>query len=315
MLARLQRGLVSCVLGCALVWWMALATLGHPAWAVLGALLVLSGHAWLLAAESVVSWWFQLRHISAPSARMVLSAWAGEVVEVVRVFFWRQPFCADEEPDHLPADAPGRYGAVFVHGFVCNRGLWTPLLRRLRRSSATPFVAVNLEPVFGPIEGYVPIIEAAVTRVERATGRPVILVGHSMGGLVIRAWLARFAADDRVRRVITIGTPHRGTWLARHGRAANTRQMRMDDPWLERLAASESADRYAKFTCFFGNCDNIVFPAVCATLDGACNRHVPGTAHVHMAFDGRVLAELERWLGLTDGPQEAKTDVEAQRLH
>ena len=42
------------------------------------------------------------------------------------------------------------------------------------------------------------------------------------------------------------------------------------------------------FTCWYSNCDNIVFPASVATLPGADNRFVPGVAHVELAFDERV---------------------------
>ena len=164
------------------------------------------------------------------------------------------------------------------------------------RARQVPFIAVNLEPVFGSIDHYPQLIEAAVARMEAATAVPVLLVGHSMGGLAIRAWLAQFNADARVRRVVTIGTPHQGTWLARYGHTTNGKQMRLSSPWLTHLAAREPGGRYARFTCFFGHCDNIVFPAAAGTLPGAENLHVPGTAHVHMAFQKVVFNEVWRWL-------------------
>ena len=302
MLARLQQLLVLCVLGSALVWGASLTALGYPRWALVGALVILLGHAALLGIECVLSWLVQGEGPPPrPGVGTALRAWAVEALEVIRVFFWRQPFRSKAEPDHLPAGGRGRHGAVFVHGFVCNRGLWNPLLRVLR-STGTPFIAINLEPVFGSIDDYAEIIERAVADMEAATSMPVTLVGHSMGGLAIRAWLVRFDADARVRRVVTIATPHRGTWLARHGRAANAKQMRLNDPWLTRLAEREPASRYERFTCFYGNCDNIVFPAPCATLDGARNVHVPATAHVHMAFRPEIMAELELWLRAHDPP-------------
>ena len=123
-----------------------------------------------------------------------------------------------------------------------------------------------------------------------------MIVAHSMGGLAARAWLATQNLDSSVHRVVTIGTPHRGTWLARFGLTRNGKQMQLDNTWLRQLAAHETPQRLARFTCFYGHCDNIVFPASTAMLAGADNRHVPGTAHVHMVFQAEVFNEVWRWL-------------------
>ncbi|MFL5074340.1 MAG: esterase/lipase family protein, partial [Microvirga sp.] len=179
---------------------------------------------------------------------------------------------------------------------VCNRGLWNPLMTRLR-ALGVPFVAVNLEPVFGSIDRYADIIEHAVQRVEAATGQPPVIVAHSMGGLATRAWLAACPGDERVHRVITIGAPHRGTLLGRFGHTPNTRQMRIGSDWQQQLAAREPPHRFARFTCYYGHCDNVVFPASTATLPGADNRHVAGVAHVHMAHQDEVFNEVLRWVG------------------
>lgn len=205
------------------------------------------------------------------------------------VFGWRQPFRANAVPDHLP---PGeqRRGVVFVHGFCCNRGFWTPWLKALRHEGRA-FVAVNLEPPFGSIDRYVDTLEAAVQRVSAATGRPPMLVCHSMGGLAARAWLREHGRPGAVHRIVTLGAPHGGTWLARFGRSANGREMRVGGEWLQRMAADTDRARQAHFTCWYSNCDNIVFPMSTATLPGADNRPAHGLAHVEMAFDARVMRE------------------------
>jgi triacylglycerol esterase/lipase EstA (alpha/beta hydrolase family) len=123
----------------------------------------------------------------------------------------------------------------------------------------------------------------------QATGKPPLLVGHSMGGLAVRAWLRDHDADARVHGVVTIGTPHHGTWLGRFGFAPNAQQMRWQSPWLLQLVAAEPAQRYRRFTCFWGHCDNIVFPASTATLPGADNRHLRSHAHVHLLRHPQVL--------------------------
>ncbi len=210
-------------------------------------------------------------------------------------FAWRQPWRWNSVPDHLPVTARGRRGVLLVHGFFCNRGLWLPWLERLRADDR-PCVAINLEPVFGSIDDYIVLIEAAVARIEAATGLPPLIVAHSMGGLATRAWLQACHADERCAGVVTIGSPHHGTWLARFALTANGRQMRRRGAWLTALAAAEPPLRYTRFTCFYGHCDNIVFPAGTATLPGADNRHLAGTAHVDMVMRAEVFTEVLRRL-------------------
>ena len=297
MLARLQKFVSMSLLLAAVSWAIVCMAAGRPVWAAVGALTILFGYAFFLAAEFTALYFVQRAGLAPrPSVRQLIAAWWNEALTAPRVFLWRQPFRATAEPDHLPlAGGATTPGVVLVHGFVCNRGLWNPWMRELR-VRGVPFVAVNLEPVFGSIDHYVQIIEDAVARVERATGTPVVLVGHSMGGVAIRAWLARFDADARVRRVLTIGSPHHGTWLARFGHTINGRQMRLNGAWLAELVLREPPARYAKFSCYFGHCDNIVFPAASGTLPHAENIHVPGTAHVHMTFNPAVFEGLLRWL-------------------
>jgi triacylglycerol esterase/lipase EstA (alpha/beta hydrolase family) len=295
MLARLQQAMVGAVAVLALAWsaWACGRGLAPPLWAAV-LLLILAPHAPLLALEFVLLAGAG-RDPTTPraSAGQLLQAWAGEVLTAWRVFGWRQPFAAGAEPD--VAGGPGRTGVLLLHGFTCNRGLWSPWLRQLR-ARGVPCTALSLEPVFGSIDEWVPAIDAAVTDLTRRTGRPPLVVAHSMGGLATRAWLAAFDADARVAHVLTIGTPHHGTWLARFGHSRNARQMRRGSPWLKALASRETAARRSRFTCYYGHADNIVFPASTGRLPDADNRHLAGVAHVQMAFRPEVFDDVLRRL-------------------
>lgn len=296
MLARLQRFTTVGLLALALLWAVLAWRAGHAGWALIGALLIVFAYALVLALEFAL---LHRAHGDDPTPRatpaQLLRAWIGEVMSAPLVFCWRQPFRSEVWPDHLPPGAAGRRGLLLVHGFVCNRGLWSPWLAKLHEQG-TPFIAVNLEPVFGSIDDYIGIVENAVQRLESATGLPPVIVAHSMGGLAVRRWWAERGDDARVHHAVTIGTPHRGTWLARFAMTRNARQMQQRSGWLLTLAQREPPSRAARFTCFYGHCDNIVFPPGTATLAGADNRHLAGVAHVHMAsrpepFD-EVMARL-----------------------
>ena len=201
-----------------------------------------------------------------------------------KIFFWRQPFRSETFPDWIPSQASGKRGVLLVHGFFCNRGFWNPWLAALR-SRGFPYVAVTLEPPFDSIDRYGPVLAAAAGRLAASTGFLPIIVAHSMGGLAVRRWLASADPNNpRVHRVFTIGSPHRGTWMAKFSLATNGQQMRLGSAWLAELAAMESRDAHADFVCYFSNCDNIVLPSESATLPGADNRLLAGEPHVEMAF-------------------------------
>ena len=102
------------------------------------------------------------------------------------------------------------------------------------------------------------------------------------------------ANDDRIKRVITVGSPHFGTALSTEKALlplTNTQQMQRLGAWTQQLAKDETPSRYAKFTCWYSNCDNIVVPTSTATLPGADNRLITAQGHISMAFSQRVMQE------------------------
>lgn len=149
MLASLQR-LMTVSLVASACGWLLYFVRSQPLLGLAGFMAIALGYSVFLAIRFIL-----LRQVNqtdpAPQAtwRELLGAWWGETVTAPQVFCWRQPFRPNACPDQLslPAQVQGRRGVVFVHGFFCNRGLWTPWLRQLQ-GSGHAFVAVNLEPVF-----------------------------------------------------------------------------------------------------------------------------------------------------------------------
>lgn len=192
---------------------------------------------------------------------------------------------------------------LLVHGYGCNGGYWAylrPRLERARISHAT----VDLEPVAATIDSYVPLLERAVEELRAATGAAqVALVAHSMGGLVVRAWM-REHGHARVARVITLGTPHFGTGMANFGLGANAVQMRwragQPSAWLQELAASEDDARRALVTSIFSHHDNIIAPQTSSQLPGARNLAFGGIGHVALGCNARVLDAVMAELGARD---------------
>jgi triacylglycerol lipase len=287
-LARLLQW--SCAIQlCAAVAWFAWRWPAAPVQALAGVLLIVLIAPIVLGLELCIVAAIARtdRAVPIPSASQLLRAWLSESVHWYRTFCWRQPF-RWKALDDQPSSATQRTGVVLVHGFMCNRGFWTPWMQMLREHGH-PYVAVNLEPVFTGIEDYARTIDDAVRQLTDATRKPPVLVCHSMGGLAVRAWWRATRGDRPVARIVTIGTPHGGTWLARFSRRPNGRQMQLQSAWLQQLSAHESSQPLPAVTCWYSNCDNVVFPASTATLPGTDNRFVPDRAHVALAFEETVM--------------------------
>ena len=185
---------------------------------------------------------------------------------------------------------PGARGlpVLLIHGYACNSGYWLPMSKLLARAGISHY-GVDLEPPGAPIDDFVPQVDAAVERLCAATGSTqVIVLAHSMGGLVARAYLRRHGAA-RIARVITLGTPHHGTTLAGFGPGSNAVQMRRDSAWLASLAANEANLQRQLFSSIYSVHDNIVAPQESSDLPGARNLVFAAIGHVALGRHPEIM--------------------------
>lgn len=219
-------------------------------------------------------------------------AFVGEVRAAVRVFWLRQPW-ASRHPAVLPArtGAPRQVPVLLVHGFLCNHRVWDDVARALHQAGHA-VLALNLEPPFAALDDHVPTIESGLKRLQAETGaKQVALVGHSMGGLVIRAWLRKHGAA-RVARIVTLGSPHQGTAAARWSITPNGRQMRWHSDWLQQLERMETPGVRRLMHLALTPQDNVVFPQRAQQLPGASMTEFAGLGHLQLCLEPTVIAWL-----------------------
>ena len=200
--------------------------------------------------------------------------------------------CTD--PRQRPAaTAPSAAGpprpVLLIHGILCNRGVWRSLERRLRAAGLAPVRSVNLEPLFDDIDLQARRVEPQLLALQQQCGgAPVLIVAHSMGGLVARA-LLRGAARGAVGRLVTIGSPHHGSIVARALSRPATRQMAPESPWLGALNASQEGDFAVPVTSIYSLEDNLIAPAHSPRLRGAAARELRGLGHFGLLSSRRGL--------------------------
>ena len=175
---------------------------------------------------------------------------------------------------------------VLVPGFACNRGYWQTFARWLHEAGQGPVFAVSLEPLFGDIDENARRLGERVEAICAATGaQKVILIGHSMGGVTSRAYLHNL---EGAKRIIALGSPHRGTVLTEGigfiGEAL--RQMTRGSAWAQALNAHEAQPCPVPITAIITPHDDIVAPQDSCELryPNARNVFLPGIGHLEMVI-------------------------------
>lgn len=284
---------------------------GWSAWriAALVAILAFGVRLAIVCTSMSIAWWHRSpRTVSQQlgpmaSVAMVLREWRGLVLLNLVGLPWER-YVMRRDPEPAPLDHPA---VILVHGYFVNRGTFRGLLRRLEAAGVAPIFTPNLRSWLAPIERIEAEVAAEVARVHAATGRKVVIVAHSMGGLAIRCMLARHGGA-KVEKVITIASPHHGTALARLGLGENARQMCRGSEFLQRLEAGEGdAGPGVPVTSIYSVHDNLVAPQETARLPWAKNITLAGRGHIDILdspeLAALVLAEL-REAGVT-GRREA----------
>jgi pimeloyl-ACP methyl ester carboxylesterase len=134
---------------------------------------------------------------------------------------------------------------------------------------------------------------AAIEELSAATGYARIhVIGHSLGGMIARYYVQRLGGDQHVHTLVTLGTPHHGTQLARAAPLLPlVRQLTPDSPLIQELAEPAQGCR-ARFVAFYGDIDHLVVPGRNARLDhpdlNVQNIAVHGVGHLSMPNNGRI---------------------------
>lgn len=218
-------------------------------------------------------------------------SWLVESAAMTRAYLSMmvEPLRAARERATPDADGASSPTLVLVHGWCCNAGVWRPLRAAWRRLGGGPPRVVTVEPLLGDIERMVDSLSRQVSS-SLAQRRPLLLVAHSLGGLVARRWLQREpAAAGAVVGLVTLGTPHSGTRLARFGLGRAARQMRPGSAW---LAALPPPPRDCAVHCAWSGADSFIAPVGSARLAGAQAVELDGRGHFGLLRDPRLVALL-----------------------
>lgn len=178
---------------------------------------------------------------------------------------------------------------LLIHGIKDDAAKMEPLARHLR-AEGREVRTMSLRPSWGQ-KGLDELAEQLAAEADRVfpAGQKFDLVAFSMGGLVSRYYLQRLGGLDRVRRFVTISTPHRGTALAHLIPNPGCRQMRPGSDFLRDLERDASELKRVGFTSLWTPLDLIILPARSSAVPEARNVKLWVLAHPLMVWQSSAL--------------------------
>jgi triacylglycerol lipase len=188
---------------------------------------------------------------------------------------------------------------ILVHGYLNSSFVWFYHLSHLIKAGFGPIYTINLGNPFSSIEEYVEKLEKKVKNVLEETGaKSVVLIGHSMGGLVSSYFAVKKAKPGEVSDVISLGTPYHGTTKAYLGFGKCANQMRMGSSFIENLQKIVAKSRNVRFYQIATKGDHIVVPYTSALLSSHReNQYVlEDVGHAALLFSSQVNKKLIFWL-------------------
>ena len=263
----------------------------HPAWFIFGVpLAALAIPALLTILWIALSWLFRAaRPDEARIGPLGLARLYGRetlaiALSVPRMIAYRWLM---NDPPPARADAP----VLLLHGVMCNAGVWSPMKRHLSDAGIAPIYALSYGPPLASIDRFADQVAGKIAAIRQATGAAqVIIVGHSMGGLVALAYVRRYGSAA-VRRIITIGTPHQGSNLARFFPGRSLSQMRPRNAWLAELRDA-TVEREPPIVSLWSWHDSMVAPQTSSVLERAENIALMGIGHNALLTDRQVMARV-----------------------
>jgi len=182
---------------------------------------------------------------------------------------------------------------LLVHGMIDNRSIFTVLRRGLRRHGFGRVSTMNYSVLTSDVRSAAGRLAQRVEQLCEQTGyERVHVVGHSLGGLVARYYVQRLGGDARVHTLVTLGTPHEGTWMSRLLPAGVARQLGPSASLIRELAEPAPGCR-TRFVAVWSDLDQLMVPKRAAQVSHpdlvARNILLRGIGHMSLPVDRRVV--------------------------
>lgn len=187
---------------------------------------------------------------------------------------------------------------LLVHGYLNRASIWLYLGNKLSKKYQGSVYTLNLKNPFSSIEDFAKQVQKKAKQIEKEQGtNDLILIGHSMGGIVSLYYSINLAIDKNIVRVITLGSPLRGTKMAFLGLGKCAKQMRRGSPFLKKLEESYNKKAEPELFHIATKKDQIVLPYTSSFImkDKKKRLLLDNIGHMELVYSKEAVKKILYW--------------------
>ncbi len=183
---------------------------------------------------------------------------------------------------------------LLVHGLYHNSSGWWMFKKRLKTAHIGPVFTINLGNPFSSISEHAEKVKKMVAEIQAITKRKdIVLIGHSMGGLVATKFALDLATEDtKVTDVITIGTPLKGSKMAKYlGFGKSVKEMHVQSLFIKDLNHSMIEQKKINFFHIASKMDVLVSLSSALFPENKKAKHlvIPNLGHIGQLYSKSVI--------------------------
>ena len=184
---------------------------------------------------------------------------------------------------------------VYLHGTAVKAGSLAPMrlyMAAQGHGAGHVFEFESSSDFDGAAQGLADKLDRIVGQGSLGADEQLTLIGHSLGGLIIRSYLQLHPARHPVGQVFLLATPNYGTHLAHYFPTEVTQMMLPGSAFLAELNDGRHREDGIRYVSMYGDRDLLVLPRESMHLEGSRQMVFKGLGHNKMVLAPVVMAAI-----------------------
>ena len=180
---------------------------------------------------------------------------------------------------------------IIICGYLHNSSGALELQYEIEKRTLIPVRCINPESLLASIDNHSKNLGNEIAKAEQEIGeRDIVLIGHSMGGIISLVY-AFSTSKSKVKDLITLSSPSKGTKIAHIGFGECAKEMCTDSDLIKKINEKSKTDHGIRILQI-GLKNDLIVPLKSAFLDGTPKentRTINGMGHTEILLDKQAI--------------------------